>query len=171
MDLNLKHMKLVRRKLKPRGNPAALKPYQFKPGPDPRRNVTSGPHSQGFKRFADMYVEELMRPANDKDALELGLKPGASNFQCLIAGMVKAAGRGDTTAAREIREVLEGKTIIPVVQAHISAQMQHTNALQQVRDSLLKELCLDQPEATTLEAQPPAPALSPAKRKAGSRRS
>jgi hypothetical protein len=50
----------------------------------------------------------------ERERKKLGLGPGATWFDGIAAGMVRAAVRGDAAAAREIREAIEGKAPLHV---------------------------------------------------------
>jgi hypothetical protein len=92
-------------KAKPRGDPSALIPYRYKKGrvvpPPPKR-----PKKPDF--IAAAYRVELNKPAPPEIAEVLGLD-GATWAEAIAFAMVRRAAGGDTTAAKEIREVTEGK--------------------------------------------------------------
>ncbi len=149
----------MRRKGPPRGagnhDHPAWKANQFPKG----KSGNPGGKPKVIQRFATMYVEQLVQSADNKVTKALGLKRGSSNFECLIKGMLNAAVRGDVAAAREIREVLEGKTITPIVSATIHAELENRGALAQAAESLMAEMGIGSDEALappTLDAAPPA---------------
>jgi len=86
----------------PKGTPRNLKPFP--------RGVSGNPGGRPKKRpISDRYAEltEVLLP--ERDRIKHGLPKGATYGDALALSVFKAALKGRTDAAREIREAIEGK--------------------------------------------------------------
>ena len=93
-----------RKKGKPRGNPAAIKPYQFQPGQS--GNPSGRP--KGTNVLSTAYTIRLGNVVPNEVAAALGVDK-CTWAEAIAIGMIRHAAMGDTAAAKEIREVTEGR--------------------------------------------------------------
>jgi hypothetical protein len=86
-----------------KGNMQNLRP-PWKPG------ESGNPSGRPKKRpISDSYAEFAQRPLPEKLRRELGLQEGVTFAEAQTMSLFTAAAKGSVTAAREIREAIEGK--------------------------------------------------------------
>lgn len=95
-------------KARPRGDPSAIKAYQFKKG----HVLPKRPQKRTPDFMSKAYRVELDQAVPPEIAAALGLKD-CTWAQAIAFAMVRRAASGDTAAAREIREVTEGRLPSP----------------------------------------------------------
>ena len=61
------------------------------------------------KRIGAQYAAKLVEPAPPEIILALGLKKNSTWLDAIATGMLRRAAEGDVSAAKEIREVTEGR--------------------------------------------------------------
>ena len=91
----------------PKGNPEvpAFKANQFKagqPSANPGGRPKKLPISDAYLALAEQELPEELR-------VSLRLKKGATYREAIALGQIRAAIKGKTEAAREVREAIEGK--------------------------------------------------------------
>src|SRR5437868_3136030 len=89
-----------KKKGKPRGNPAAIRPYQFQPGQS--GNPSGRP--KGINVLSTAYTIRLADLVPNEVAAALGVDR-CTWAEAIAVGMIRHAAMGDTAAAKEIREV------------------------------------------------------------------
>jgi hypothetical protein len=98
----------ARRKLRPRGKPfkkGERHAFQFKPG----QSGNPGGKPKIHQRMGVAYAAILAEAVPDEVALAAGIPLGSTWAMAIARGIVARAARGDVRAAREVREVTEGK--------------------------------------------------------------
>src|SRR5262249_6648281 len=87
-----------------RGNPDKTKPFRWKPG------QSGNPKGRPFKKpITERYEALLEDPLPEQVRVSMRLAPGATWGDALALGQIRSAAKGNTLAAREIAERLEGK--------------------------------------------------------------
>jgi uncharacterized protein DUF5681 len=86
----------------PKGKPENLKPW--------KSGETGNPGGLPKKRpITDRYLAGLEAPPEENIRIALGLPEGATNGDAVAKAQIRAAIKGKTYAARELREATEGK--------------------------------------------------------------
>lgn len=91
-----------------KGNTEALKPYRFQPG------NPGGPGRLPKRPISEAYEDWLRTPISSAQLAKLKvdgvtLRAGATNADMIAFSQGRKAIRGDTSAAKEMREATEGK--------------------------------------------------------------
>lgn len=92
-------------KMKPRGDPSAIKPYQFKKGNRYQKPRQKAKHDL----IASAYRVELDSVVPPEVSAALGMNGDATWAEAIAFAMIRRAATGDAMAAKEIREVTEGR--------------------------------------------------------------
>jgi Family of unknown function (DUF5681) len=92
------------------GTPANLRPAWQKgdPSPNPSGRPIRLPITDMYRRIADEPIPEAIRKAMKRNGVNL--KSGATFAEALATRVWAKALSGDSGAAKEIREAIEGKT-------------------------------------------------------------
>jgi Family of unknown function (DUF5681) len=99
----------MRPKLRPRGKPfrkGERHAFQFKPG----QSGNPGGKPKIHQRIGAEYATRLLEPVPQELAAVLGVEPGTHWAEAIARAVIARAARGDVSAAREVREVTEGRT-------------------------------------------------------------
>src|ERR1043165_2020271 len=87
-----------------RGNPDKTKPFRWKPG------QSGNPKGRPVKKpITERYEALLEDPVPEHVRLSMRLPAGFTWGDALTLGQIRSAAKGNTLAAREIAERLEGK--------------------------------------------------------------
>lgn len=101
----------------PKGNPESIAPYRFRPGQsgNPGGRPKKQPITSEYEKLSDKTLPEKLRNIlNDQCGEEL-LPEGSTFAQGnAVRRYLDALEKGDTSAAREIREAIEGKSKVRV---------------------------------------------------------
>lgn len=92
------------------GCPERLRPYQWKKGqrsPNPGGRPKKAP-------VADAYARQVEAPLPDDLRSKLKLPRGATWADAMALGQLRSAVQGNTAAAREIADRVEGRARLPV---------------------------------------------------------
>jgi len=91
-----------------RGNPSKIKPFRWPKGVsgNPGRRPRKKPISELYAAFADLQVDELPTRIRKRLKDRKGLSLAANG----ALGLYLAMGEGSHSAAKELREGIEGKT-------------------------------------------------------------
>jgi hypothetical protein len=106
---------IKRKKYKPRGQPKALRPYQFKPGPDPRRNAHGRPHLTRF----DHQLRDLLAEVMNED--------GTTTLEVLMRVLIAMGMNGDMDAMKEMIAMVDGPRVSKSVNVGIRAGNAYMN--------------------------------------------
>jgi hypothetical protein len=90
--------------------PESLKPYRWQkgqPSPNPGGRPKKAPISEA-------YAHHVLEPLPDEIRLKLKLQKGATWADAIALGQLRSAVKGNTVAAREIADRVEGRVTLPM---------------------------------------------------------
>lgn len=95
----------------PTGNPATLKPWGPNNPPPIGGRPRKRPQSEANEELLRSEIPEVMRLSMNKGMGKEVLKKGACWADAIAYGLARKAVAGDSAAAKELRESVEGKSV------------------------------------------------------------